>query len=98
MGFLKSFTVLFNVTKCDKLSLRRSVKFRTEKTLLPHMPNFSRSFLPTHIPRSHLCCRVTEEIREQGKEERGQEAANSGDRVVRRVGNKGTRLVNASTP
>lgn len=36
---------------------------------------------------------MTEEIREQGKEERGQEAANFGDRAVRRVGNKGTRLV-----
>lgn len=44
LGFLKSFTILFNVTKCDKLSLRRLVKFRTEKTLLP---NFSRSF-PTN--------------------------------------------------
>lgn len=47
LGFLKSFTILFKVTKCDKLSLRRSVNFRTEKILLPHMPNFSRSF-PTN--------------------------------------------------
>lgn len=58
---------------------RDSAPTHAKSSLGPFLPN-------TQTPKPHLCCKVTEEIRKQGKKERGQNEAISGDRSSQESG------------